>query len=79
MPQHLEDKAQPEKEPMLWIIKIIGFAIWIGVLSMMIAAVFFRNGTEKDVTLVYVAIMDFAVIAIVVRAILKRTNRSIRG
>lgn len=59
---------------MLWVIRFIGFGILVGILSMIIAAVFFRNGTEKDVTLVYVAIMDSFLIAIVVKVILKRIN-----
>jgi hypothetical protein len=61
---------------MIWVIRIIGFGILVAILSMMIVSVFFRNGTEQDVTLVYVAIMDFLVIACVVKAILKRVKKS---
>jgi hypothetical protein len=61
---------------MLWVIRIIGLGILVGILSMIIAAAFFRNGTEKDVTLVYVAIMDFIVIAVVAKAFLKREKKS---
>jgi hypothetical protein len=44
----------------------------------MIAPVFFKdakNGTEKDVALIYLAIMNFAVIAVVARTILKRFKK----
>jgi hypothetical protein len=57
---------------MLWVIRIIGFGILVAILSMMIVAVFFRNGIEQDATLVYMAIMDLLVIAGVAKAILKR-------
>jgi hypothetical protein len=48
---------------MLTVIRIIGLGIWVAVLSMAISALFYRHGTEKDVALVSVAIMDFIVIA----------------
>lgn len=56
---------------MLSAIRIIGLAIWVAILSMAISAFFLRHGTEEDVTLVFVAIMDFIMIAIVARAALK--------
>jgi hypothetical protein len=38
---------------------------------MAISTFFFRHGTEEDVTLVFVAIMDLMVIGIVARAVLR--------
>jgi hypothetical protein len=61
---------------MLWAIRIIGLGILVGILSMMIAAVLFKNGSEKDVALIYVAIMYFIVIAFVAKAFLKRAKES---
>jgi hypothetical protein len=56
---------------MLTGIRIIGLGIWVAILSMAISAFFFRHGTEEDVTLVFVSIMDFIVIGVVVRAALR--------
>jgi hypothetical protein len=56
---------------MLTPIRIIGLGIWVAILSMAISAFFFRHGTEDDVTLVFVAIMDFIVIGVVSRAVLR--------
>ena len=56
---------------MLTGIRIIGLGIWVAILSMAISAFFFRHGTEEDATLVFVAIMDFIVIGVVARAVLK--------
>jgi hypothetical protein len=56
---------------MLTAIRIIGLGIWVAILSMAISAFFFRHGTEDDVTLVFVAIMDFIVIGFVARAVLR--------
>jgi uncharacterized membrane protein len=56
---------------MLTGIRIIGLGIWVAILSMAISAFFFRHGTEEDATLVFVAIMDFIVIGVVVRAVLR--------
>jgi hypothetical protein len=56
---------------MLTGIRIIGLGIWVAILSMAISAIFFRHGTEEDATLVFVAIMDFIVIVVVARAVLK--------
>ncbi len=39
--------------------RIIGLGLWVAILSMAIAAIFFRHGTEEDATLVFVSIMDF--------------------
>jgi hypothetical protein len=52
-------------------IRIIGLGIWVAILSMAISAFFFRHGTEEDVTLVFVTIMDFIVIGVVARAVLR--------
>jgi hypothetical protein len=60
---------------MLSVIRIIGLGIWVAILSMAIFAVFFRHGTEDDVTPVFVAIMDFIVIGVVARAVLKICRR----
>ncbi len=59
-------------KPMLTGIRIIGLGIWIAILSMAISAIFFRHRTEEDATLVFVAIMDFIVIEVIARAILRR-------
>jgi hypothetical protein len=56
-------------------IRIIGLGIWIAILSMAISAFFFRHGTEDDVTLVFVVIMDFIVIGVVVRSVLRMRHR----
>jgi phage-related holin len=56
---------------MLTVIRIIGLGIWAAVLSMAISAFFFGHGTEADVTLVFVAIMDFIVIVVAARGLLK--------
>jgi hypothetical protein len=61
---------------MLWVIRIIGLGILVGILSMIISAVFFRNGSEKDVTLVYMAIMDFIFVALIINWIRRRLMRS---
>jgi hypothetical protein len=60
---------------MLTGIRIIGLGIWIAILSMAISAFFFRHGTEEDVTLVFVATMDFIVIGVVVRSVLKLRHK----
>ena len=56
---------------MLAAIRIIGLGIWVAILSMAISALFFRHGTEEDATLVFVAIMDSIVIAIIGRTVLR--------
>jgi hypothetical protein len=56
---------------MLTGIRIIGLGIWVAILSMAIAAFFLKHATEEDATLVFVAIMDFIVIVIVGRTILR--------
>jgi hypothetical protein len=56
---------------MLTGVRIIGLGIWVAILSMAISALFFRHGTEEDATLVFVAIIDFIVIVIVGRAVLR--------
>ena len=56
---------------MLTGVRIIGLGIWVAILSMAIAAFFFRRCTEQDATLVFVAIMDFIVIGVVARAVLR--------
>lgn len=56
---------------MLAAIRIIGLGIWVAILSMPISAFFFRHGSEEDATLIFVAIMDFIVIAIIARTILR--------
>lgn len=61
---------------MLTGIRIIGLGIWVAILSMAIAAIVLKNGTEKDAATVYVAIMDFIVIAVVAKAIMKSLRRS---
>lgn len=63
---------------MLTGIRIIGLGIWVAILSTAISAFFFRNGTEEDAALVFVAIMDFIVIGVVARAVL-RMCRNQRG
>jgi hypothetical protein len=52
---------------MLSVIKILGLGMWVGILSLAIAPLLFKNGTEQDVTNVYVAIMDSIVIMFVIR------------
>lgn len=56
---------------MLAAIRIIGLGIWAAILSLAISAFFFRHGTEEDATLIFVAIMDFIVIGVVARALLR--------
>jgi hypothetical protein len=56
---------------MLAAIRIIGFGIWVAILSLAISALFYRHGTEEDATLVFVAIMDSIVIAIIGRTVLR--------
>jgi hypothetical protein len=56
---------------MLTVLKIIGFGICGAILSIAISAVVFRHCTEKDTTLVFVAIMDFIVISVIARVVLK--------
>jgi hypothetical protein len=56
---------------MLSVIRIIGLGIWVAILSMAITAFFFRHGTEEDATLIFVAFMDFIVIVVAARAVLK--------
>ncbi len=70
MPQHLRRKLM-----LPWMIKIIGSGILVAILSMIVAAVFFGKGTEKDVTFIYMAMMDFVVIAVIARAVLKRIKK----
>jgi hypothetical protein len=60
---------------MLTGIRIIGLGIWVAILSMAISAFFFRHGTEEDATLVFVAIMDFIVIGVVARTILRMCRK----
>lgn len=56
-------------------IRFIGLGIWVAILSMAIAAFFFPHGTEEDATLVFVSIMDFIVIGMVARAILRMWHK----
>ena len=60
---------------MLTAIRIIGLGIWVAILSIAISAFFFRHGTEEDVTLVFVTIMDFIVIGVAARAILRMCRK----
>jgi hypothetical protein len=61
---------------MLTGIRIIGFGILVAILSMAMTALFFRHGMEEDATLVFVTIMDFIVIGVAARAVLKRVKKS---
>jgi len=56
---------------MLTGVRIIGLGIWVAILSMAISAFFFRHGTEEDATLVFVSTMDFIVIGVVLRSVLR--------
>jgi len=56
-------------------VRIIGLGIWVAILSMAISAFFFRHCTEEDVTVVFVAIMDFIVIGVVVRSVLRMRHK----
>jgi hypothetical protein len=56
---------------MLTAIQIIGLGIWVAIISMAISAFFLRHGTEEDATIVFVSIMDFIVIGVAVRTVLK--------
>ena len=60
---------------MLTGIRIIGLGIWVAILSMAISAFFFKHGTEEDATLVFVAIMDFVVIGVIVRSMLRMCRK----
>jgi hypothetical protein len=62
-----EDTLKKEEKPMLSVIRILGLGMWIGILSMAIAPLLFKNVTEQDVTNVYAAIMDSIVIMLIVR------------
>ena len=57
-------------------VRIISLGIWVAILSMAISVLFFQHGTEEDATLVFVAIMDFIVIAFVARAVLNGIRKS---
>jgi hypothetical protein len=63
---------------MLTGMRMIGIGIWVAILSMAISAFFFRHGTEEDATIVFMAIMDFIVIVVAARVVLKicRNQRS---
>jgi len=63
-------------ELMLTGIRIIGPGIWVAILSMAISAFFFRHGTEEDVTIVFVSIMDLIVIMVAAKAIMKFFRKS---
>lgn len=56
-------------------VRIIGLGIWAAILSMAIAAYFFRHGTEEDATLVFVAVIDFIVIGVVARTLMKMCRK----
>jgi hypothetical protein len=56
---------------MLFVMRIIGPGIWVAILSMAISALFFRRATEEDATFVFVVIMDFIVIGVAARALLR--------
>jgi hypothetical protein len=60
---------------MLTGVRIIGLGIWVAIFSLAISAFFFRHGTEENATLVFVAIMDFIVIGVVARAVLKTCRK----
>jgi hypothetical protein len=61
---------------MVTAIRIIGLGIWVAILSMAISAYFFKHASEEDVRLVFVATMDFIVIGVVARAILRMCHNS---
>ncbi len=56
---------------MLAAIRIIGFGIWVAIISMAISAFFLQHGTEEDATLVFVTIMDFIVAVVAARSVLR--------
>ncbi len=60
---------------MLTAIRIIGLGIWVAILSMAISAFFFRHGSEEDTTLVFVTVMDFILIVVVARAVLRMRSK----
>jgi hypothetical protein len=64
--------ARRRFELMMTAIRIIGLGIWVAILSLAISALFCRHGTEEDVTVIYLAIMDLILISIAVRTVLKR-------
>jgi hypothetical protein len=55
--------------------RIVGLGIWVAILSMAISAFFFRHGTEEDATLVFLAIMDFIVIGVAARTVLRMCHK----
>ena len=61
---------------MFWIIKLLGLGIWVAILSTAISSIFIKNGAEQEVTLVYVTIMDFIVIAVAAKTIMKIFKKS---
>ncbi len=63
---------------MLSVIRILGLGILVGILSMAIAPLLFKNGTEQDVTTVYVAIMDSIVIMFIIRFLWNTFGKSRR-
>jgi hypothetical protein len=63
------------RKPMLTGIRVIGLGIWVAIFSMAISALVFRHSTEENATLVFVAIMDFIVIAVVARTLLRRCRK----
>jgi uncharacterized protein with PQ loop repeat len=72
------DTLKKEEKPMLSVIKILGFGMRVGVLSMAIAPLLFKNATEQDVTLVYISIMDFAVLLFLIKGIRRIFQNSCR-
>jgi hypothetical protein len=73
-----ENTLKKEEKPMLSVIKILGLGMWIGILSMAIAPLLFKNATEQDVTSVYVAIMDSIVIMLIIRFLWNTFGKSKR-
>jgi hypothetical protein len=61
---------------MLSAIKILGLGIWVGIISMAIAPLLFKNAKEQDVTNVYVTIMDSIVIVFVLKWIWRIFHKS---
>jgi len=60
---------------MLTGIRIIGLGIWVAIISMAISALLFRHCTEEDATLVFVTIMDFIVIGVIARTVLRMCRK----
>jgi hypothetical protein len=60
----------------LWFIRLFGLGIWGVIVSMAIVAFLFEDATEADVTLMYVAFIDFVAIWFIMRGGIRAFRKS---